>query len=285
MDYRVLTVFLCLGGLSVVALNTYSGPVVQLLSSLEVQSADEPAAEPAEFTERDMQIRTIRETDHYEEPEGRYVRHVFEFDGEGRAWHALVAEEEGPRPVIVLLHGSNRTGAAMIDMWQAAARSEGVHLIAPDSGDTRVWSDRNDGAEFIRAALNDATDYMEIDTEQVFLFGHSAGAAYGLALANGSDLPFRAVAAHGGVIREDITVPATPMPVRLYLGDNDHTTTLDDARLAGERLAERGHPTELVVLTDQSHWYYDIGVRLSYQTVQWFLTADVEEEIAEATDQ
>lgn len=285
MYYRVLAVFLCLGGLAVVAIKTYSGPVVELLASFDLQSADEATVDPAEFTQTEMRIMTIRETDHYQEPEGRFARHVFEHGGDGRAWHALVAEAEGPRPVVVLLHGSNRTGAAMIDMWQAAARTEGVHLIAPDSGDTRVWSDRNDGADFIRAALNDATSYMEIDPTRVFLFGHSAGATYGLTLANGSDLPIRAVAAHGGVMRDSIAVPASPMPVRLYLGDGDHTTTLDDARLAGERLAERGHPTELVVLTDQDHWYYDIGTRLSYQTLQWFLTSDAEDEVAEATDQ
>lgn len=277
MYYRTLATFACIAALAVFAIQVFSEELELIVANLVPEiEADQPAAELVEatFTESDLTIRSLHQTDHYEAPVGRFQLNEIDVAGESRVWHGLAAEADGPRPVVILLHGSNRNGAAMLDMWQAAARSEGVHLIAPDSKDSRIWSDRSDGEDFIRAVLNDAGRQMQIDPEQIYLFGHSAGGTFALSLANGSDLPWQAVATHGNAYRNRAVAPEGPVPLRLYLGDRDHTATLDQARDAGERLAALGHPTELIVLNDHGHWYYDIGTRLSYRVMQWFLAPD-----------
>jgi len=56
-----------------------------------------------------------------------------------RIWYGY-GPLDGPRkPAIILLHGADRDGLSVIDMWASLADREGLILIAPDSVPETQW--------------------------------------------------------------------------------------------------------------------------------------------------
>lgn len=224
-------------------------------------------AAPGHFAEqRAPWLTPGRDVMPYEPPVGRFDAHRIVHDGTSRRWYGYAPPVRGriPPPAIVLLHGSGRDGRAMLDMWQALADREGVVLIAPDALDSGGWSVRDDDAAFLSSVVDDARRITPFDPEQMFLFGHSAGAVYSLMLANRVDGQWRAVAVHGGAIGASQVHPARrPVPIRLYLGEEDQLFDAASARAGAHALADAGHDTTLVLIPRHTHWYYGIGPTLS----------------------
>lgn len=173
-----------------------------------------------------------------------------------RTWHGYYAgNSETPRPTILLLHGTGRSGLAMIDMWLEIAKKEDLILIAPDAASARGWNYGDDGPKFLNAIL--AASQYPIDQNNIFVFGHSAGAAYSHMLANRTDGPWRAMSAHAGYLRqEDLTKRTGTLPIQFLLGEEDNNFDTQTGIISAQAFAELGHETHFISIAEHTHWYY-----------------------------
>ena len=117
----------------------------------------------------------------------------------------------GPRPLLVLFHGTGGAGAQILATFSSLARLRGLVVLAPDSGRSPDgafnWqvpdapSETTPDVEHVRACLDElyATEHLRIDPERVLAAGHSGGGSSAAYLGT-TDVRFRAFAVlHGGV--------------------------------------------------------------------------------------
>ena len=61
-------------------------------------------------------------------------------NGKTRAYYLYVPSTvKGPAPLIITLHGSNRTGVTLVEKWKDYAKKEGIILAGPDASNLRGW--------------------------------------------------------------------------------------------------------------------------------------------------
>lgn len=205
----------------------------------------------------------------YDEPTDIGETLTVDVAGQPRQVHILVPRQGGdaPRPALLLLHGAERSGRSMLDMWQAAADRSGIVLIAPDAlGEG--WSP---DADLLIAALNATAARVPLAPDGVAMFGHSSGGMLAQLCANRLHGPWRVVATHGAALSADAfqTPSAQPVPMRLYTGAQDHLFPPRVTVLSAEALAAAGHPTEMIGINGHSHWYYEIGPWLADDCLAW----------------
>lgn len=131
----------------------------------------------------------------------------------GRTGMVFIPTEaaRGPRPLLLLFHGTGSSGAAMLATFSAAARQRGLIVLAPDSGRSpdgaynwQVPDRPNDPSvdtPHVLACLEElyATPGLKIDPERVLAVGHSGGGSTA-AYFGTNDSRVRAFAVlHGGV--------------------------------------------------------------------------------------
>lgn len=208
----------------------------------------------------------------YTAPEFANLKRSITYEGQARSYYLYAPQSAAgaPRAAIILLHGAQRSGRSMIDMWLKTANRHNVILIAPDSFGPS-WSPAQDHPNFLITALRDAHAQMPIDPTQVYLFGHSAGGILATLYANRLGTPWRAVATHAGTLDAAQVVPAqVAPPMRHYLGLNDHLFSGRAAQSSAQALSEAGHDVELVMIRSHTHWYYNIGPHLSEEVWQYW---------------
>jgi poly(3-hydroxybutyrate) depolymerase len=188
-----------------------------------------------------------------------------------RRWYSYHPDaKHGPSPVIMLLHGAGRNGLSMIDMWRETADQHGLFLIALDGKDQN-WPTEAIFPTILHDILSQAGEVSPIDQEHIFLFGHSNGARYVQNLLNRANGPWRAAAVHAGIGGAgSAIVPEHPKPLRLYLGTRDHIFHTDPARSVAHALAANGHPVELHLIPNHTHWFYDAGPKIAEDAWTWF---------------
>lgn len=206
-------------------------------------------------------------------PTRGFERHDLTFAGVTRHWSILAPEGPGTTrlPVVLLLHGSGRNGAAMLDMWQAIGAHDAI-LVAPDALDPRAWSPVADSPAFLAAVLQEVAKTHP--SGPVYLYGHSAGGYYALYLAACLPGPWLAVAVHAGSLRD--CAPdrrGTKIPALLQIGDQDTLVALPDVRQSAVRLGQLGHDVTLEVIPNHDHWFYAIGPKLAADAWAFFLRA------------
>lgn len=207
----------------------------------------------------------------YEEPASIGETLFVDLSGQARQVHLYVPQGGGgPRRSVLLLHGAQRTGRSMLDMWRAAADRSGVVLVAPDAGG-EGWSPEADPPGLLIAALNAAGARVPLAPDGVAMFGHSSGGMLAQLYANHVPGPWRAVATHGAALpAEAIQAPApSPVPLRLYIGAGDHLFPPRQARLTVEALSAAGHPAEMIGIAGHTHWYYALGPWLADDCLDW----------------
>lgn len=191
--------------------------------------------------------------------------------GQQRQVHLYMPQgDSGPRRSILLLHGAQRTGLSMLDMWRAAADRTGLVLIAPDAlGEG--WSPESDPPQLLIEALKAAATRVALAPDGVAMFGHSSGGMLAQLYANRLAGPWRAVATHGAALpAASILVPAAAtVPVRLYVGAGDHLFPPAKARQTAEALAAAGHPSDMIAIAGHTHWYYAIGPWMADHCLDW----------------
>jgi poly(3-hydroxybutyrate) depolymerase len=188
---------------------------------------------------------------------------TFEFSGKNRTVCAFIPEKAGPMPLIILLHGSRGDGELMARLWKDLARREGFIVAAPNAYDATSWDLTRDTPEFFPAIVDQIESRHAIDRRRIYLFGHSAGAAYALFLAVVDSDLFAATAIHAGSLQMNpvglFAMAKRKMPIAIWVGDHDSflpiATVIETKRL----FDSNGYNVQLSVLAATDHNYYAIS--------------------------
>jgi len=184
----------------------------------------------------------------------------FPYAGHTRTYYCFIpAEAPGPLPVIVLLHGSNQNGSELTGPWHDYAAHEHIILVAPDSLQPPVWSYDNDPPAFLHAVVEQAAALHPVDPHRIYLFGHSGGGVYALALAILDGGYFAAVGAHAAtlpaVANDFFSHAPRKTPVMLWVGDSDPGVPVAEAENTRDAFAAHGFPVHLTVIPNHGHVY------------------------------
>src|SRR5215216_3224085 len=101
--------------------------------------------------------------------------------GKTRAYYLYVPSTvNAPAPLIIMLHGSNRTGVTLVEKWKEYAKKEGIILAGPDASNLQGWGSPQDGPDYLHDLVEELKTKQPINPRRVYLFGHSAGASFAL---------------------------------------------------------------------------------------------------------
>jgi predicted esterase len=191
------------------------------------------------------------------------TRNTFEFAGNTRTYYTYVPEAEGPLPLVLLLHGSGRSGQVMVDAWAALAAKEHFIVVAPDAYDPAFWQFKMDPPEFLHAVVDQIEAKHAIDRNHIYLFGHSAGAEYALLLAILDSHSFAAVALHAGALQPDnyrlFAYAGRRMPIAIWVGDQDLLFPVEQVTATKKEFESHDYPVELTIIPHHDHNYYVIA--------------------------
>jgi len=197
--------------------------------------------------------------------------------GKTRAYYLYVPSTLKPgsqAPLIVTLHGSNRTGVTLVEKWKDLAKKEGIILAGPDATDLRGWGSPQDGPDFLHDLVEELKGKFPVDPKRVYLFGHSAGAIFALEMSLMESQYFAATAIHAGALQKDglelIPMAKRKIPISIQVGDSDQYFPLKAVRETKEALKVAGFTVELTEIPNHDHWYYDQASKFN-QTAWEFL--------------
>ena len=195
--------------------------------------------------------------------------------GRERAYYLYVPPTaKEPAPLIVMLHGSNRTGVTLVEKWKDYAKKEGIIIAGPDASNLRGWGSPQDGPDYLRDLVEELKSKYPINRRRVYLFGHSAGASFALHMSLMESQYFAATAIHAGALSKQdmnlIELAKRKIPISIQVGDSDQFFPLEAVRATRDALKEAGFPVELIEIANHDHWYYDKAPKFN-QTAWEFL--------------
>ncbi len=210
--------------------------------------------------------------------EEKAQRIEFQFGGKKRAFAFYAPAGDQPRPLIVLLHGSGRSGRVMVDSWKDLAAKEQLILAAPDASRPETWLIDADGTGFMHAVVEEVKQRRAVDPSRIYVFGHSAGAEFALILALLESEYFAAVAIHaGGLHAENANVfefAKRKIPVGIWIGDRDPIVPLNPIEKTRDMLQKRDFPVSFKVMKGHDHNYYAVATELNREV--WLFLSKVE---------
>jgi predicted esterase len=163
-------------------------------------------------------------------------------------------------PLLVVLHGNNRTAADTVPEWRAATK-KGLVLAVPGSAEISltpglfVWNDGERAQHDVIAHVERLVREQRIDTERIVLAGFSAGALRALQLAYGPALRARAaivVAPWLPLDEVDALMGAHPVRTFIAVGERDPGGYKGSVDLA-DRLRSRGTVVKIEVIPGHGH--------------------------------
>lgn len=194
------------------------------------------------------------------------VRSVFEFNENKRTFYWFVPDVAGPLPLVVLLHGSGRDGAVMANAWKDLAAKQHFMIAAPDAYNSALWETEDDTPEFFHAVVDQVRAVHPVDDSRIYLFGHSAGASYGLILALLDSEYFAAIAVHAGALGpenyrlfEQVTQKT---PIAIWVGSKDLNFPVEDVVATKRAFEAHGFRLDVHVLQGQTHNYDNFSEEL-----------------------
>ena len=197
--------------------------------------------------------------------------------GKTRVYYLYVPPNIRPSttvPLVVMLHGSNRTGNSLVEKWKDLAKKEGFIIAGPDAINLRGWGAPQDGPEFLHDLVEELRSKYPVNPRQIYLFGHSAGATFALEMSLLESQYFAATAVHAGALMEDdkswVDLAKRKIPMFIQVGDSDEYFPLKIVRETRDILKAAGFPIELTEIKDHDHWYYDKAPKIN-QTAWDFL--------------
>ncbi|HEV2837322.1 MAG TPA: PHB depolymerase family esterase [Pyrinomonadaceae bacterium] len=205
------------------------------------------------------------------------TKELITFNGKTRAYYLYVPstlKAGSQAPLIVTLHGSNRTGITLVEKWKDYAKKEGIIIAGPDSNNLRGWSSPVDGPDYLHALVEELKTKYAINPRRVYLFGHSAGASFALHMSLMESQYFAATAIHAGALNpeeyEVISLAKRKIPINIQVGDSDQLVPLKPVRATRDALKAAEIPVELIEIPNHDHWYYDSASKFN-QTAWEFL--------------
>lgn len=204
------------------------------------------------------------------------TKELMKSNGKTRAYYLYVPSTvKAPAPLIITLHGSNRTGVTLVEKWKDYAKKEGIILAGPDSTNLAMWSSPVDGPDFLYDLVEEIKGKYPVNARRVYLFGHSAGASFALHMSLMESEYFAATAIHAGALRSEeeirlISLAKRKIPISIQVGDSDQYFPLKEVRATRDVLKEAGIPVDLVEIENHDHWYYDKASKFN-QTAWEFL--------------
>jgi predicted esterase len=198
-------------------------------------------------------------------------------NGKTRAYYLYVPstiKAPATAPLIIMLHGSGRTGITLVEKWKDYAKKEGIIIAGPDASDLRGWGSPQDGPDYLRDLVEELKSKYPINARRVYLFGHSAGASFALHMSLMESQYFAATAIHAGALSssdmELLELGKRKIPISIQVGDSDNFFPLKAVRATRDALKEAGFPVELIEIPNHDHWYYDKASKFN-QTAWEFL--------------
>lgn len=194
----------------------------------------------------------------------KVVKETFGAGGRNRTYYLLVPDKatvDAPAPLLLLLHGSGRDGRSLLDPWLPFAKENGIILVAPESNNRQGWSMREDGPDFLYSLVEMVRVQHPVDSRRLYLFGHSAGALHGLAMAVLESEYFAAVAVHAGTLPDHV-IPFVAdarrkTPIAIWVGTNDPLFPVHAVRATQTTLTKQGFEVVLTEMPDHTHNYYN----------------------------
>lgn len=200
----------------------------------------------------------------------KIVKSAVMSEGKKRTYYLFVPEglsKERPAPLLVLLHGSGHNGRLLVEHWQKLAAQEGLILAGPDARSPEGWSIPADGPAFLRDLVEELKSAQPVDPARVYLFGHSAGATFGLYMSALESEYFAAAAVSAGALRDDdsqfLDRAERKVPVALFVGTKDPFFPLSAVRATRDAYAKRGFPVELTEIPNHDHGYYRLSAEIN----------------------
>ena len=203
------------------------------------------------------------------------TKELIKSNGRERAYYLYVPSTiKGPAPLIVMLHGSNRTGVTLVEKWKDYAKKENIIIVGPDASNLRGWGSPQDGPDYLHELVEELKTKYPINPRRVYLFGHSAGASFSLHMGLMESQYFAAVAIHAGALTGQdyaiIELAKRKIPISLQIGDSDPLVPLKVVRATADALKEAGFTVDLIEIENHDHWYYDKASKFN-QTAWEFL--------------
>ncbi len=202
----------------------------------------------------------------YKAPKNKFEVQALNFGNIQRQYHAYKPRQHtlAPKTALLLLHGSNRNGASLIDKWKTLADRHNILLIAPDSADKSQWSAKNDSPDFMKTVLAHAKSTFGLSDVTIYGFGHSAGAIMMTLLSIWHSDIFSAIAVHAGYLPLETAATSkkvkTPkVPLVHLVGSKDHIFHVEDATRSAKILVDYGQNVDLTIIKGHTHWYYDLA--------------------------
>ena len=182
--------------------------------------------------------------------------------GQTRVYYLYVPSTvKAAAPLIVMLHGSNRTGVNLVEKWKDYAKKEGIILAGPDATNLAGWGSPQDGPDFLHDLVEQLKSKYPINPRRVYLFGHSAGASFALHMSLMESQYFAATAIHAGALNQEgmdlIPLAKRKIPISIQVGDSDEFFPVKVVRATRDALKNAEIPVELIEIKDHDHWYYD----------------------------
>ena len=205
------------------------------------------------------------------------TKELFTANGKTRAYYLYVPSTLKPStqaPLIVMLHGSNRTGVTLVEKWKDFAKKEGIIIAGPDASNLAGWSWPQDGPDFLHDLVEELKSKYPVNPRRVYLFGHSAGAIFAIEMSLMESQYFAAAAIHAGALPHDdmnlIDLAKRKIPFSIQVGDSDEFFPVKIVRATSEALKTKGFTVDMIEIPNHDHWYYDQAAKFN-QTAWNFL--------------
>jgi predicted esterase len=173
----------------------------------------------------------------------------------------------------------------MADAWKDLAAKEHFIVAAPDAWDSAGWSTQADPPAFLHAVVEQVAAQHAIDPSRVYLFGHSAGAAFSLILALIDSEYYAAAAVHAGALMADqynlFQYAERKMPTAIWVGDRDPNFPLDLVNATKKEFDKNGIPLALSIIPNHDHNYYVISDEVNRKAWEFLKKSHLEAPVPE----
>lgn len=199
------------------------------------------------------------------------TKEIITSKGKSRAYYLYLPstlKPDTPAPLIIMLHGSGRTGVTLVEKWKDLAKKEGIILAGPDATDLRGWGAPQDGPDYLRDLVDELKSRYPVNPRRVYLFGHSAGASFALEMSLMESEYFAATAIHAGALNREgmdlIELAKRKIPISIQVGDSDQFFPLKAVRNTRDALKSSGFTVDLIEIPNHDHWYYDSAAKFNH---------------------